>query len=64
MLRYRIAKDPKGRYFVLPVLAGVVPLEETYSSRSAACQTADWCNRLRQKGRLPSPRRRRLHESR
>ena len=52
MLRYRIAKDPRGRYFVLPVIEGIVPLEETYSNRAAAQQTAEWCNRVR--GRQPS----------
>ena len=58
MLRYRIAKDPEGRYFVLPALVGVVALEETYTSRAAACETADWCNRVQEKNRHPWPRRR------
>jgi len=48
MLRYRIAKDPKGRFFVLPALIGIVPLEETYRARSAAQETADWLNGLKQ----------------
>ena len=45
MLRYRIAKDPQGHYFVLPALVGIVSFEETYTSRTAACKTADWRNR-------------------
>jgi hypothetical protein len=52
MLRYRIAKDPKGRYFVLPALDGLVPLEETYTDRLTANQTADWCNAVSQRNRL------------
>lgn len=44
MLRYRIARDPKGRYFVAPALVGVVPLDQTYSNVEAAQRTADWCN--------------------
>jgi hypothetical protein len=44
MLRYRVAKDPAGHYFVLPALVGVVSLDETYSNRTAARQTADWYN--------------------
>lgn len=51
MWRYRIAKDPKGHYFVLPALGGIVPLEETYSSQPAARQMADWCNTLSQRAR-------------
>jgi hypothetical protein len=58
MLRYRIARDPKGRYFVLPALVGVVPLEETYSNREAARQTADWCNSVNRQERQRSAGRR------
>jgi len=55
MLRYRIAKDPNGRYFVLPALVGVVSLDETYSNRTAARQTADWCNNVFRRERLHRP---------
>jgi hypothetical protein len=54
MLRYRIAKDPRGRYFVLPAMVGIVPLEETYTNRSMARQTADWCNAVDEHHRPPS----------
>jgi hypothetical protein len=52
MSRYRIAKDPQGRYFVLPALVGLVPLEETYTDRLAAKQTADWCNAVSERNRF------------
>lgn len=46
MLRYRIARNPNGRHFVLPALASVVPFDETFATRAAAQDTADWLNRL------------------
>ena len=46
MLRYRIANDPRGRHIVLPAWTAVVPLEETYRTRRAAEEMAEWFNRL------------------
>jgi hypothetical protein len=46
MIRYRIDKDPGGRQIVLPAWLGIVPMEETYASRQAAQETADWLNCL------------------
>ena len=46
MFRYRIVKNPKGHHFVLPVSAEIVPLEETYTDRKAAQETANWLNSL------------------
>ena len=46
MLRYRIARHPKGHYIVLPALTWIVPVEDTYAIRSAAQETADWFNSL------------------
>jgi hypothetical protein len=47
MLRYRIERDENGRYFVLPAVAWIVSLEETYATRAAAQETAKWFNRRR-----------------
>lgn len=44
MLRYRIVENETGRSFVLPALADLVRLEETYSTRAAAQDMADWHN--------------------
>ena len=49
MLRYRIATNPMGRYLVLAAPLSVVPMQETYSTRAEAQDTADWLNRLRDK---------------
>ena len=46
MIRYRIARDPKGRHIVLPAWIGIVPLEETYATRQAAGDVTDWLNSL------------------
>ena len=47
MFRYRVIRQASGRYLVLPALLSLVPIEETYATRSAAQQTADWLNGLR-----------------
>ena len=44
MLRYRIARHENGRYLVLPALVSVVPISETYATRAAARDMADWLN--------------------
>ena len=46
MLRYRIARDPSGEYFVLSASLLSVPYGETYATRRAAQDTADWLNGL------------------
>jgi hypothetical protein len=46
MLRYRIIRDETGEHFVISALAWLVPIEETYATRTAAQETADWLNRL------------------
>ena len=49
MLRYRITRDPRGRYVVLAAAPSVVSIDETYATRAEARDTAAWLNRL-QKG--------------
>jgi hypothetical protein len=51
MLRYRIERDENGRYFVLPAVAWIVPVAETYATCAEARETADWFN-----GRGKTPR--------
>ena len=46
MLRYRIIRNEAGEHFVISALAWLVPIEETYATRAAAKDTADWLNRL------------------
>jgi len=46
MLRYRIIGDHAGKHFVISALAWLVPIEETYATRTAAQETADWLNYL------------------
>ena len=46
MLRYQIVTNPKGHHLVLPASAEIVPLDETYATRLAAQETADWLNSL------------------
>ncbi|MEA1951311.1 MAG: hypothetical protein U9N87_08000 [Planctomycetota bacterium] len=46
MIRYRIARHPRGHYIVLPALSWTVPDEETYATRSVAQQAADGLNSL------------------
>ena len=46
MLRYRIIRNESGEHFVISALVGLVPIEETYATRAAAQETADWLNRL------------------
>jgi uncharacterized protein YegP (UPF0339 family) len=46
MLRYRITRDENGRYFVLRAFLGVIPISETYATRAAAQETADWLNKV------------------
>ena len=46
MIRYRIARDPKGRHIVLPAWIGIVPLKETYATRQAARDVTDCLNSL------------------
>jgi len=53
MFRYRIARSPSGRHIVLPALAAVVSLEETYATRGFAQETADWLNRLQEEDAAP-----------
>lgn len=48
MLRYRISRDPRGRYVALPATTSVVSLHETYATRAEAQKTAAWLNRLSQ----------------
>lgn len=48
MLRYRIAPNPIGRYVVLSASTAYVSIEETYTTRAEAQDTADWLNRLQQ----------------
>ena len=50
MLRYRITRDPQGRYIVLAAAPSVISIHETYATRAEAQDTAAWLNRL-QKGR-------------
>ena len=52
MLRYRITRDPSGRYVVLAAALSVVSVDETYSTRAEAQETAAWLNRLRQGNRI------------
>jgi len=49
MLRYRIAPDPRGRYVVLAAWLSLAAVNETYSTRAEAEDTANWLNRLRAK---------------
>ena len=49
MLRYRVAPNPTGRYIVLASSTSYVPIDETYTTRAEAQDTADWLNRLRQR---------------
>ena len=46
MLRYRITTDPNHRYIVLPAWTAVSAAEDTYASRQAARDMADWYNAL------------------
>ncbi|HID75899.1 MAG TPA: hypothetical protein EYP56_07865 [Planctomycetaceae bacterium] len=46
VLRYRISRDVKGRYFVLPAWLAVIPIEDTYATRHAAEEAAEWLNHL------------------
>lgn len=46
MLRYRITRDPQGRYVVLATVVSVVSIAETYATRAEAQDTAAWLNRL------------------
>ena len=46
MLRYRIIRNESGEHFVISALVGLVPIEETYATRAAAQETADWLNHL------------------
>ena len=46
MLRYRITRDPRGRYVVLAAASSVVSIHETYATRAEAQDTAAWLNRL------------------
>ena len=45
MLRYRIARDESGHYFVLATSTQALPLTDTYATRCAAQETADGLNR-------------------
>jgi len=45
MLRYRIARNESGRYFVLATSTQALPLTDTYATRRAAQETADGLNR-------------------
>ncbi len=54
MLRYRIEADETGRRFVLPALASIIPVDQTYATRRAAEDTAEWLNRLNAWGSLPA----------
>ena len=56
MLRYRIIRDETGEHFVITALAWLVPIEETYATRTAAQETADWLNHLvRDDASCPAP---------
>ena len=46
MLRYRVAYDSERGHFVLPSLAGIVPPEQTFASRTAAQKIAQTKNSL------------------
>jgi hypothetical protein len=46
MLRYRIARNPKGRYVVVATPMMMVPNGETYAARDEAQHTADRLNQL------------------
>jgi len=47
MLRYRITRYTDGRYLVLPAPLSIIPISETYATRAAARDMADWLNGLR-----------------
>ena len=55
MLRYRITRDPRGRYVVLAAASSVVSIDETYATRAEARDTADWLNRLQEADRQGAP---------
>ena len=44
MLRYRITTDPCQRYIVVPASALISPPADTYATREAAQDMADWFN--------------------
>jgi len=46
MLRYRITPSPTGRYMVVSAATSLIPLNESYSTRGEAQNTADWLNCL------------------
>lgn len=47
MLRYRITRYTDGRYLVLAAPLSIIPIGETYATRAAAQDMADWLNGLR-----------------
>ena len=56
MIRYRIDRDLKGQHIVLPALAGLVPIDETYATRAKALDMAGWLDRCQQDdGAVGSP---------
>ena len=44
MLRYRITPSPTGRYMVVSAATSLIPVNESYSTRGEAQNTADWLN--------------------
>ncbi|HIQ19966.1 MAG TPA: hypothetical protein EYH34_01835 [Planctomycetes bacterium] len=44
MIHYRVVLGPHGRHFVLPTWLGIMSLAETYATREAAQEVADWLN--------------------
>jgi len=44
MLRYRIARQPDGRYMVLAAPLAVFPIDQTYATRAQAQDAVDWIN--------------------
>jgi hypothetical protein len=51
MLRYRVAPTPTGRYMAIAASTCSVSINETYSTRIEAQDTADWLNQMREKER-------------